>query len=289
MKNIIRTSLLACILIWLAGFSIGAHAQQQSVKSVKVISWNIWNGFGSNPNKNCLDDFVHFIKKENPDVLGLVELCNYDHNKLAKLASRYGHPYVAILTGDSHPVAITSKKPLKEVFKQIKGYGHGMLHCHIDGIDYLVTHLTPGDESPIQRQKRKQEADNLVNYIQENKLDSCVLLGDLNSVSPFDALVADRDLGKYTCISTLMGASLHDICYLFNSDIDRCTFPTQAKRFSQEPEIIRYPQQRLDYIFVTDALFPSCIDGTIYRGEDVELISDHGPIGITMHILTNVK
>lgn len=283
MKNIISKFLLACMLLLGVGFNFSAHAQKQSFKTVKVISWNIWNGFGSNPNKNCLNDFVRFIQKENPDVLGLVELCNYNHEKLAELASRYGHPYVAILTGDSHPVAITSKKPLKEVFKQIDGFGHGMLHCHIDGIDYLVTHLTPGDKEPARRAKRKVEADNLVNYIRENKLDSCVLLGDLNSVSPFDAQVADRDLGQYTCISTLMGASLHDICYLFNSDKDRCTFPTQAKRFSQDPVIIRYPQQRLDYIFVTDALFPNCIEGKIYRGNEVELISDHGPIGITMY------
>ncbi len=287
MKHFFPKGLLLCLSFLLFGINSNLKAQTQipssEIQKVKVITYNIWNGFGSGHIKDRVDLFVEWVKKENPDVLALEELCGYDHDKLKKLAARYGHPYVAILVGDSHPVALTSKTPLKEIFKQIEGYGHGMLHCKTLGLDFLVTHLTPGD-APERRLKRKAEADNIVKYIHENKLDSCVFMGDLNSVSPFDAHIGNRDLGQYTVISTFMGAPLHDICYLFNSDKDRTTFPTQLKRIPQEPDILRYAQLRLDYIFVTDALFPSCVEGIFYRGPEIEFLSDHSPIRITMYL-----
>ena len=72
-------------------------------------------------------------------------------------------------------------------------------------MDFLVTHLNPHD-----RLKRKKEADNIIDYINKNQLTNCLLMGDMNAHSPFDASWTDEHLENYAVISTFMAASLHD-------------------------------------------------------------------------------
>ncbi|WP_233567458.1 endonuclease/exonuclease/phosphatase family protein [Parabacteroides sp. AM58-2XD] len=146
-------------------------------------------------------------------------------------------------------------------------------------MDFLVTHLNPHD-----RLKRKKEADNIIDYINKNQLTNCLLMGDMNAHSPFDASWTDEHLKNYAVISTFMAASLHDICYMFTPDNQRYSYPTRILTSSPKGEALRRQQERIDFIFVTDNLRPDCVDAQIYNGPDNDYLSDHYPIGISMFI-----
>lgn len=248
-------------------------------QKIKIISYNIMDGFSNGADKDRIARFTAWVKEQSPDVLALNELCGFTEAKLKELAAGYGHPYAAIVKENGYPVGLTSKTPIQVIDRKIDGYGHGLLHCKVLNMDFLVTHLNPSD-----RLKRKQEADNIVNYITDNRLTDCLLMGDMNAHSPFDASWTDEHLENYAVISTFMAASLHDICYMFTADAQRYSYPTRILVSSPKGGALRRQQERIDFIFVTDSLRPNCVDAEIYNGSDTDYLSDHYPVGISMFI-----
>ena len=249
-------------------------------QKMTIMSYNILDGFGW----GCKDTArvarqAAWLKAQNPDVLALNELCGFNEAMLRDFARLYGHPYVAIVKEEGYPVGLTSKYPLEVVARKIEGYGHGLLHCKVLGLNILATHL-----NPHKRELREEQARNIVAYIRDNHLEKCVLMGDMNAHSPFDSSWKDRDLGDYAAISTFLAASLHDICYMFTPDEQRYTFPTRIGRGIPKGAYLRELQERLDYIFVTDDLREQCIDGCIFNGPELDYLSDHYPIGISLFI-----
>ena len=247
-------------------------------QKIKVMSYNILDGFGW----GCKDTarivrLAAWIKGQNPDILGLNELCGFNEAMLRDFARLYGHPYVAIVKEEGYPVGITSKYPLEVVARKVEGYGHGLLHCKVLGLNVLATHL-----NPHKREIREQETRRIVAYMHDNQLQSCVLMGDMNAHSPFDASWKDRDLGDYTAISTFLAASLHDVCYMFTPDERRVTWPTPIGVGTPKGPYLREIQERLDYIFVTDDLRESCVDAEIHNGADTEYLSDHFPVSMSL-------
>lgn len=263
----------------------GANAQnlerdwRTDRQKIKIISYNIMDGFSNGADKDRIARFTAWVKEQSPDVLALNELCGFTEAKLKELAAGYGHPYAAIVKENGYPVGLTSKTPIQVIDRKIDGYGHGLLHCKVLNMDFLVTHLNPSD-----RLKRKQEADNIVNYITDNRLTDCLLMGDMNAHSPFDASWTDEHLENYAVISTFMAASLHDICYMFTADAQRYSYPTRILVSSPKGGALRRQQERIDFIFVTDSLRPNCVDAEIYNGSDTDYLSDHYPVGISMFI-----
>lgn len=248
-------------------------------QKIKIISYNIMDGFSNGADKDRIARFTAWVKVQSPDVLALNELCGFTEAKLKELAAGYGHPYAAIVKENGYPVGLTSKTPIQVIDRKIDGYGHGLLHCKVLNMDFLVTHLNPSD-----RLKRKKEADNIVNYITDNRLTDCLLMGDMNAHSPFDASWTDEHLENYAVISTFMAASLHDICYMFTADAQRYSYPTRILVSSPKGGALRRQQERIDFIFVTDSLRPNCVDAEIYNGSDTDYLSDHYPVGISMFI-----
>lgn len=251
-------------------------------QKIKIISYNIMDGFNNATDTDRMARFTAWVKEQSPDVLALNELCGFTEAKLKQLAEGYGHPYVAIVKEDGYPVGLTSKTPIKVIARKIEGYGHGLLHCNVLDMDFLVTHLNPSD-----RIKRKKEADNIIDYIHTHQLGNCLLMGDMNAHSPFDASWPDEHLEDYVVISSFMAASLHDICYMFVPDSRRYSYPSRILPDSPKGETLRYRQERLDFIFVTDSLRPQCLDAQIYNGPENDYLSDHYPVGINMFIPKN--
>lgn len=310
MKQLFRNKVSFYLLFLLFSAGIGAQSPyiaekdwRQDRQKVKIISYNIFDGFDSDKDKDRKKQFVEWVKEQSPDVLALQELCGFNEDKLKQLAAMYGHNYVAIVKNEGYPVGITSKSPIQIVGREIDGYGHGLLHCKILDMDFLVTHLNPSDWK-----KRKKEADNIIQYISRKKLDKCLLMGDLNSHSPFDASVHEshylllknmmesdlqqqddqRNLNdtnpEYSVISTFLAASLHDVCRIFVPETKRHTFPTRILVTTPKGEILQQYQERLDYIFVSNSLRSQCVDARIYNDPDTDYLSDHYPIGISMLI-----
>lgn len=301
-------------LLWLllVCFATSAEAQGNDAaerdwrtdrRKVKVMSYNILDGFDRLRDRDRMDRFAGWVKQQAPDVLALDELCGFTEADLKKLAAAYGHSYVAIVKEEGYPVGITSNAPLEVVEKRVKGYGHGLLHCRAYGMDFLATHLNPSDWHT-----RKREADNIVAYIQEKKLDSCLVMGDLNAHSPFDAERMETRVGlmkamvtsdcertdsgrnlnggrfEYSVISTFLAASLHDTGRAYVPEGERYSYPTRILVSTPKGEAVRQQWERLDYILVSDALRPLCVEGTIYHTPETDYLSDHYPVGLTLLI-----
>lgn len=103
---------------------------------IKLLYWNIQNGMWSDQENNY-DNFVSFVKEQNPDICVWCEAASIYYSATARhlatrdeaflpynwdsLAERYGHEYV-YLGGwrDDYPQVITSRYPIRNV-KRILG------------------------------------------------------------------------------------------------------------------------------------------------------------------------
>ena len=86
-----------CILFLFALFFIsGLNAQTSSTyerdwrtdrQKIKIISYNIMDGFSNGSDKDRIARFTAWVKEQSPDVLALNELCGFTEAKLKELAA----------------------------------------------------------------------------------------------------------------------------------------------------------------------------------------------------------
>ena len=130
-------------LLLISLFPITSNGQPARKEKLRVISYNIWNGFEHDASRRA--NFIDWIKGQQPDILAITELVGFTEKNLGQLASEYGHKYYAIVKEEGYPVGITSNKPITVVKKQVEDFWHGMLHVKTYGLDIIVTHLSPHD------------------------------------------------------------------------------------------------------------------------------------------------
>ena len=287
------------VLCFLLSLSFIVNGQEKGKDSLKVISYNIWNGFEGDAARRAR--FVDWVKTQRPDILALTELVDFTEKELGVLAAEYGHAYYAIVKEEGYPVGITSNAPIEVVCKQVDGFWHGMLHVRVWGLDCIVTHLSPFDW-----QFRLKEAQQLIRYFRENGLENYLVMGDFNAYSPFDAdwvethtallenmQASDADSKQYknmrdgcfdySVLSALLAEGLDDVCRRFVPADRRTTFPTAFLYGWQHGDTrLHELGERLDYILVSPALVPRCIEASIYNGMDTEGISDHYPVSMLL-------
>lgn len=268
-------------------------------EKLRVISYNIWNGFEHDASRRA--NFINWIKGQQPDILAMTELVGFTEKDLGQLASEYGHKYYAIVKEEGYPVGITSNEPITVVKKQMEGFWHGMLHVKTHGLDMIVTHLSPHDWK-----FRLKEAQMLTSYIQDNQLDNCMVMGDFNAYSPFDAdwvethaqLIenmqkwdAEQETYRnmrdgrfdYSVLSKFLSIGLTDICRLYVPADKRTTFPAAFLYGWQHGDTrLHGIGERLDYILVSPSLVSRCLDARIHNGIDTEGISDHYPVSVDL-------
>lgn len=300
-KSLLFWMLAMLVCMNVAGQNTGDEKYQRHWQAghekIRIISYNIFNGFDYKKDADRRDRLVDWVVKQDPEVLALQELCGFTEGDLLKLAQRWGHSYAAIVKENGYPVGITSKKPIEVVNRLLENCGHGLLHVKTYGYDFLVTHLNPSST-----EKRRVEAKNIAKYIEDNKLEKCLLMGDLNSHSPFDADGMEREStsllmkygGKasanlldgdfdYSVISTFLSVPLIDVCRKFTEVNERTTFPTPVLMYlSRNKNVQKLVGERLDYIFVSPSLFKNVVDGFIYNGPENDFLSDHYPVGIDL-------
>ena len=289
--------LYTLLFIWL--LPVTSNGQPAGKEKLRVISYNIWNGFEHDASRRA--NFINWIKGQQPDILAMTELVGFTEKDLGQLASEYGHKYYAIVKEEGYPVGITSNEPITVVKKQVEGFWHGMLHVKTHGLDMIVTHLSPHDWK-----FRLKEAQMLTSYIQDNQLDNCMVMGDFNAYSPFDAdwvethaqLIenmqkwdAEQETYRnmrdgrfdYSVLSKFLSIGLTDICRLYVPADKRTTFPAAFLYGWQHGDTrLHGIGERLDYILVSPSLVSRCLDARIHNGIETEGISDHYPVSVIL-------
>ena len=156
----------------------------KETKTLKIISYNIWNGFDWGKDNDRKSKFVSWVNTQAPDIIALQELCGYTQEQLLEDAKKWGHSYAKIVKTTGYPVGITSIKPIEVKEKILEGMHHGALHCETAGIDFVVIHF-----SPFSYKKRHEEAKIILDKLSKlsKEQNKYIVLGDFNALSPFDA------------------------------------------------------------------------------------------------------
>ena len=280
----------ACLLI------TGLHGQNEGEK-LKVISYNIWNGFDFRKDVERKNNVVNWFIDQKPDVVALQELCGYNEETLLEDAKKWGHKYAVILKDNCHSVGLTSVSPIVVKEKLIEGLWHGMLHCETLGIDFFVVHFSPRD-----RDFRMKESKIVLSKIDSINNRAFMVLGDFNSHSPFDGSpgldnpdllknVRTSDLKSkdynnlldkefdYSVMASFIAYPLIDVTQRFVNIQDRFTYPAKVHlgnyKSLQDFEKMR---RRIDFIMVSRELAEKCVNSGVYNGEETALLSDHYPV-----------
>lgn len=289
-----------CILLFLLLLSV--QLKSQTKEAIKVISYNIWNGYDWGKDEHRRAELVNWVKEQNPDMVGLQELCNYTSGKLAEDANGWGHKYSVLLKTTGYSVGLTSKFPI-EVVEKIRGkMHHGALHCRTNGIDVFVVHF-----SPSSYKKRREEAKIIIQKLAAVALINrhYLVMGDFNAHSPYDAdlyknnVVRDRtrksEAGKgdkgnlangeidFAVLSSLLGFPLIDICQKYSQGMaERGSFPARSlEKVNQETEEeLTNRMERIDYILVSEELGKNAVSGQVHNGESNWYLSDHYPVSV---------
>jgi endonuclease/exonuclease/phosphatase family metal-dependent hydrolase len=269
---------------------------QKATQNLKVMTYNIWNGFDWGKDTLRKEEWINWIQDKNPDVLALQELCGYTEDKLRADAAKWGHRYVKILKTEGYPTGLTSREPITVKERVTEALWHGLLHCETYGIDFFVVHLSPADCD-----FRLKEADIIIDKIKDLKSDHYFILGDFNAHSPFDEEMQKNNqsllekyrkstsdkysnlrLGEfdYSVISKFISIPTIDVSLKFIDTADRYTFPSPVLigSWRKDMQDVKQTRERIDYIFTSPSLAKSCTNVTIYNKGEAETFSDHYPL-----------
>ena len=286
------------VLLLIAGFLNAQQREGKGITKLKVISYNIWNGFEYGKDAVRREKVIDWIDSQKPDVVALQELCDFTQEKLSELAKAWGHPYAEILKTSGYPVGITSTKPIEIKERILENMHHGALHCQISGIDFFVIHFSPHDYK-----KRHVETGIVLSKLSEvrTRQDKYLVLGDFNALSPFDAdyykgkdellrsmresekqhdhirNLSDNQL-EYGVMSRYLGFPLMDVVQRTTLGLEqRISCPTQV--FEKEKGEGRPPNsKRIDFILASPLLAKACVYAVISNGPDSYYLSDHYPV-----------
>lgn len=288
------------VSVFLLLMALAIHSVNGQTRQVRVMSYNIMNGFDFGKDSIRQAKTAHWIQSMHPDIVALQELCDYSEERLHKEAAMWGHQYSILLKTKGYSVGLTSNKPIQVIERKEKGMWHGMLYCEVEGIHVFVVHFSPDDY-----RFRGTEADTIFNRIQKYGLEdkNCIVLGDFNASSPFDddskktiPLLLERNIrddkkssqyknmaGEYYDYSVLgkfLAFPLIDICQRYISAEDRFTYssPILIGRYRKNMDEVIKTRQRLDYIMATPLMARYCVNAFIGNGKETGYLSDHYPV-----------
>lgn len=289
--------------IFLVFFTISLNSAAKTEKPtepLKIITYNIWNGYEFGKDEERREKLVDWMKEQNPAIVGLQELCNYTPEKLKEDARNWGHEYSVLLKTSGYSVGLTSKYPIEIKEKIRENMHHGALHCVAGGMDVFVIHFSPGsfkkrrEEAQIILQKLEKVAGTNSNYL---------VMGDFNAHSPFDAdlyknnvllnrlrksnadnpengNLVDNEL-DFAVLSGFLAFPLMDVCQKYTNGMsERGSFPARSlgaiNNETDEELISRL--ERIDYILVSPELANKCNNAKVYNGDENWYLSDHYPV-----------
>lgn len=272
---------------------------QDKDSQLRVMTYNILTGFDWGKDTLREEKMAAWIKSQNPDVLALQELCDFNQSRLEVFARKYGHQHALILKTDGYPVGITSNRPIELKERLLEGLWHGMLHVKTHGIDFFVVHLSPADVD-----FRNKETAIITDRIKKlaTRSNQYMVLGDFNAHSPFDGdfdLMYPYQLERtrksdaanekysnlvmnqfdYGVISTFLALPLIDVCQKYVTMEHRTTCPTpiNVPEWLSAKEMEK-TKARIDFILVSPELSTHCTSAEIFNTGETGSLSDHYPV-----------
>lgn len=214
---------------------------------MKIIFWNIYNGFQGGPEEglykgNLRESMVaDFLEEEAADAVALLELQGFNPTKLKALAERWTHRHHFLLKGE-FPMAFTSRFPLRRPSWNTQNMKHGFISIDLQSLKLILCHIPPEKYTDRSKELRQLLAQLLPILEQEQPF---ILLGDLNGSPQDDFVAALRAIGLIDPIGRDM--------------------------------------PRTDYVFAHPCLMDR-VSVEILQGEDLQKLSDHFPIIVNIDL-----
>jgi len=252
---------------------------------MKTLYINIYEGC-QEPER--FERLVRFVKKINPYFLGLSELNHWQDNnyqKLKEFEKRSGYKSVAFADATSgYNLGIFSNQ--KNTYKKVitQGFKTGMIRTDFEyknkDLCLIITHLHSKNED-----LRLKELEKIFGNVPKDK--PCLLMGDLNSLSPQDAYDEENILRFMKSInSSKFGTT--SIRREVIKKIENFGFVDCVKKFSKKFEYSvpapynkdqeHFQKLRLDYFFANKKLAKFLKSAQIIRNKETDQLSDHYPI-----------
>ena len=102
-------------LLLISLFPITSNGQPARKEKLRVISYNIWNGFEHDASRRA--NFIDWIKGQQPDILAITELVGFTEKNLGQLASEYGGcpksriaPFAIVYFGKKYYLTVAKTK-----------------------------------------------------------------------------------------------------------------------------------------------------------------------------------
>lgn len=276
-------------------------ATEEPPTELRLITHNVWYGFTEVPGRK--DQWLDWMRKQEPDVVALQELNEYTAEKLANDAKSWGHSHSALLKTEGFPTGITSRYPITDIQRTMEGFHHGLMRVQIKGIWIYVIHLHPGDW-----ETRYREAGLILEDIERLPADARVVLaGDFNALSPLDSThyartglesffrqrdnseeLDDNNLNggrlDYSVIGRILDAGFTDLSYRYRPEEYNFTgsFPTSVEKEGNHGDY-----RRLDYVFVTENILENVTGATLVSDDTTRILSDHLPVVVDFRLEKN--
>jgi len=297
-KSVNLTGLAIILFFSSLSYSCASKKNDKSQTSshIRIITHNVWYGFTIVPERK--NNWIEWMKKQQPDIVSLQELNEYTPEKLAGDAKDYGHTYSVLLKEEGFSTGITSRYPIEDVQRTMDGFHHGLMRVRIQQIYFYVIHLHPSNW-----ETRKTEINFIFQDIEGLPPNSKVMLaGDFNTFSPFDSIYyshgrlepffKNRDFlfdeknlnnGKldYSVIQDVMDFGLIDLEARLRTSSYRFTgsFPTLVEKEGEHGD-----QRRLDYVFASGNMANSVTSTKIISTNFALILSDHLPVVVDIKI-----
>ncbi|MVZ62496.1 endonuclease/exonuclease/phosphatase family protein [Sphingobacterium humi] len=291
-------TVLICLLSFYA-------TRSQAQEELCILSYNVMHGFEGD--SSIMNRYKTWIQQEvKPDIILYQEMNGFSKEKLASFAASYGHPYTAILNTESglnptHPLAISSKFPIKDVEFKIDDMWHGYLMAKVANLHIMVTHM-----APFTVKDRQRDVQTILKRIHQLPGKANILVaGDFNALARSDAdhygptllkslqklegrlepksgtaIVKYRTIYRnnltdgqidYTVTDAMLAGGLKD------------TFREKNKNFKHSAPIKanmtkKSTPRRIDYIWTNETLLKKVKSIDIIHDDYTEAISDHYPV-----------
>lgn len=293
-----RAYFWAICILFLGNTSLLATSMQSEKHSLKIISYNVLYGFNHRKSERLA---TSWLQQQDADVVAFQELNGISQAQLQSLAQTWGHQHAVILKEKGFPVGLSAKQPIQVIRKRLDGLHHGYLHCTVDGIHYIVVHL-----SPFSYKRRLKETALILQDLKEIiNTQATVILGDFNALSPLDTaqhqenttllefLQAKEQANKkiqnlnqgtydYSVMNMFLQNGFHDPIpqSLLSSKEPYGTLPTSilTETVPQPKQLLR----RIDYILLNKHVSYKTKHYVIAQHDVLDSISDHYPVVLSL-------